>query len=94
MKESITITTTNMASAIEPAKSTTAHAPALISWATALALYNKLIGLATPGWMAEGLTLGSEQELKLALAFLFIAVSALAMGGLCDATLAQEGGAL
>ena len=67
---------------------------ALISWATALALYNKLIGLATPGWMAEGLTLGSEQELKLALAFLFIAVSALAMGGLCDATLAQEGGAL
>ena len=67
---------------------------ALISWATALALYNKLIGLATPGWMAEGLTLGSEQELKLALAFLFVAVSALAMGGLCDATMAQEGGAL
>ena len=67
---------------------------ALISWATALALYNKLIGLATPGWMAEGLTLGSEQELKLALAFLFVVVSALAMGGLCDATMAQEGGAL
>ena len=67
---------------------------ALISWATALALYNKLINLTTPGWMAEGLTLGSEQELKLALAFLFVAVSALAMGGLCDATMAQEGGAL
>ena len=66
----------------------------LISWATALALYNRLIGLATPGWMAEGLTLGSEQELKLALAFLFVAVSALAMGGLCDATMAQAGGAL
>ena len=67
---------------------------ALISWATALALYNRLIGLATPGWMAEGLTLGSERELKLALAFLFVAVSALAMGGICDMTLAQEGGAL
>ena len=67
---------------------------ALISWATALALYNKLINLTTPGWMAEGLTLGSEQELKLALAFLFVVVSALAMGGLCDATMAQEGGAL
>ena len=67
---------------------------ALISWATALSLYNRLITLATPGWMAEGLTLGSEQELKLALAFLFIVVSALAMGGICDMTLAQEGGAL
>ena len=66
----------------------------LISWATALALYNRLITLATPGWMAEGLTLGSEQELKLALTFLFVVVSALAMGGLCDATMAQEGGAL
>ena len=66
----------------------------LISWATALSLYNRLITLATPGWMAEGLTLGSEQELKLALTFLFIVVSALAMGGLCDANLAQEGGAL
>ena len=67
---------------------------ALISWATALALYNRLIGLATPGWMAEGLTLGSERELKLALTFLFVTVSALAMGGICDMTLAQEGGAL
>ena len=67
---------------------------ALISWATALALYNRLIGLATPGWMAEGLTLGSERELKLALTFLFVVVSALAMGGICDMTLAQEGGAL
>ena len=66
----------------------------LISWATALALYNRLIGLATPGWMAEGLTLGSERELKLALTFLFVVVSALAMGGICDMTLAQEGGAL
>ena len=66
----------------------------LISWATALALYNRLITLATPGWMAEGLTLGSEQELKLALTFLFVVVSALAMGGICDMTLAQEGGAL
>ena len=67
---------------------------ALISWATALSLYNRLITLATPGWMAEGLTLGSEQELKLALTFLFVVVSALAMGGICDMTLAQEGGAL
>ena len=67
---------------------------ALISWATALALYNRLIGLATPGWMAEGLTLGSERELKLALTFLFVTVSALAMGGICDMTLAMEGGAL
>ena len=66
----------------------------LISWATALSLYNRLITLATPGWMAEGLTLGSEQELKLALTFLFVVVSALAMGGICDMTLAQEGGAL
>ena len=66
----------------------------LISWATALSLYNRLIGLATPAWMAEGLTLGSERELKLALTFLFIVVSALAMGGICDMTLAQEGGAL
>ena len=78
-----------MATAIEPAKSTTAHA-----WAAPLRAYNRLIALATPGWMAEGLTLGSEQELKLALTFLFIVVSALAMGGLCDATMAQEGGAL
>ena len=83
-----------MASAIEPAKSTTAHAPALHIWAALLRAYNKLINLTTPGWMAEGLTLGSEQELKLALAFLFIVVSALAMGGICDMTLAQEGGAL
>ena len=67
---------------------------ALISWATALSLYNRLITLATPGWMAEGLTLGSERELKLALTFLFVTVSALAMGGICDMTLAQEGGAL
>ena len=82
--------------AIESRAVASAHetGTALISWATALSLYNRLIGLATPGWMAEGLTLGSEQELKLALAFLFIVVSALAMGGICDMTLAQEGGAL
>ena len=81
-----------MATAIEPAESTTAtttHA-----WAALLRAYNRLITLATPGWMAEGLTLGSEQELKLALTFLFVVVSALAMGGICDMTLAQEGGAL
>ena len=82
--------------AIESRAVASAHetGTALISWATALSLYNRLITLATPGWMAEGLTLGSEQELKLALAFLFIVVSALAMGGICDMTLAQEGGAL
>ena len=82
--------------AIESRAVASAHetGTALISWATALSLYNRLITLATPGWMAAGLTLGSEQELKLALAFLFIVVSALAMGGICDMTLAQEGGAL
>ena len=82
--------------AIESRAVASAHetGTALISWATALSLYNRLITLATPGWMAEGLTLGSEQELKLALAFLFVVVSALAMGGICDMTLAQEGGAL
>ena len=82
--------------AIESRAVASAHetGTALISWATALSLYNRLITLATPGWMAEGLTLGSEQELKLALALLFIVVSALAMGGICDMTLAQEGGAL
>ena len=82
--------------AIESRAVASAHetGTALISWATALSLYNRLITLATPGWMAEGLTLGSEQELKLALTFLFVVVSALAMGGICDMTLAQEGGAL
>ena len=94
MKESITITTTSLATAIEPAESTTTHAPALHVWAALLRAYNKLIGLATPGWMAEGLQLASERELKIGLAFLFVVVSALAMGGLCDATMAQEGGAL
>ena len=77
--------------AVAPAHET---GTALISWATALALYNRLITLATPGWMAEGLTLRDARELKLALTFLFVVVSALAMGGLCDATMAQEGGAL
>ena len=82
--------------AIESRAVASAHetGTALISWATALSLYNRLITLATPGWMAEGLTLGSERELKLALTFLFVVVSALAMGGICDMTLAQEGGAL
>ena len=82
--------------AIESRAVASAHetGTALISWATALSLYNRLITLATPGWMAEGLTLGSERELKLALTFLFVTVSALAMGGICDMALAQEGGAL
>ena len=65
-----------------------------ISWATALALYNRLLTLALPAWMAESLTLRTERELKQTLAFLSIVISLFIMAGLYNAILMQEGGAL
>ena len=65
-----------------------------ISWATALALYNRLLTLALPAWMAESLTLRTERELKQTLAFLCIVISLFILAGLYDVTLTQEGGAL
>ena len=65
-----------------------------ISWATALALYNRLLTLALPAWMAESLTLRTERELKHTLAFLCILLTAWLMAGLCETILTQEGGAL
>ena len=67
---------------------------ALISWATALALYNRLLTLALPAWMAESLTLRTERELKQTLAFLSIVISLFIMAGLYNMNLMQEGGAL
>ena len=66
----------------------------LISWATALALYNRLLTLALPAWMAESLTLRTERELKQTLLFLSIVISLFIMAGLYNMTLMQEGGAL
>ena len=66
----------------------------LISWAAALALYNRLLTLALPAWMAESLTLRTERELKQTLAFLCILLTAWVMAGLCETILTQEGGAL
>lgn len=66
----------------------------LISWATALALYNRLLTLALPAWMAESLTLRTERELKQTLAFLCIVISLFILAGLCETILTQEGGAL
>ena len=65
-----------------------------ISWATALAIYNRLLTLALPAWMAESLTLRTERELKQTLAFLCILLTAWVMAGLYNMTLTQEGGAL
>ena len=65
-----------------------------ISWATALAIYNRLLTLALPAWMAESLTLRTERELKQTLAFLCILLTAWVMAGLCETILTQEGGAL
>lgn len=65
-----------------------------ISWATALALYNRLLTLALPAWMAESLTLRTERELKQTLAFLCIVISLFILAGLYNMTLMQEGGAL
>lgn len=66
----------------------------LISWATALALYNRLLTLALPAWMAESLTLRTERELKQTLLFLSIVISLFILAGLYNTTLMQEGGAL
>ena len=66
----------------------------LISWATALALYNRLLTLALPAWMAESLTLRTERELKQTLLFLSIVISLFILAGLYNMTLMQEGGAL
>lgn len=66
----------------------------LISWATALAIYNRLLTLALPAWMAESLTLRTERELKQTLLFLSIVISLFIMAGLYNMTLMQEGGAL
>ena len=66
----------------------------LISWATALALYNRLLTLALPAWMAESLTLRTERELKQTLLFLSVVISLFIMAGLYNMTLTQEGGAL
>ena len=65
-----------------------------ISWATAIALYNRLLTLALPAWMAESLTLRTERELKQTLLFLSIVISLFIMAGLYNMTLMQEGGAL
>ena len=65
-----------------------------ISWATALTLYNRLLTLALPAWMAESLTLRTERELKQTLLFLSIVISLFIMAGLYNITLMQEGGAL
>ena len=65
-----------------------------ISWATALALYNRLLTLSLPAWMAESLTLRTERELKQTLLFLSIVISLFIMAGLCETILTQEGGAL
>lgn len=65
-----------------------------ISWATALALYNRLLTLALPAWMAESLTLRTERELKQTLLFLSVVISLFIMAGLYNMTLTQEGGAL
>ena len=65
-----------------------------ISWATALTLYNRLLTLALPAWMAESLTLRTERELKQTLAFLCILLTAFVMAGICQTILTQEGGAL
>lgn len=65
-----------------------------ISWATALALYNRLLTLALPAWMAESLTLRTERELKQTLLFLSVVISLFIMAGLYNMTLMQEGGAL
>ena len=66
----------------------------LISWATALAIYNRLLTLALPAWMAESLTLRTERELKQTLLFLSVVISLFILAGLYDVTLTQEGGAL
>ena len=65
-----------------------------ISWATALTLYNRLLTLALPAWMAESLTLRTERELKQTLLFLSIVISLFILAGLYNMTLMQEGGAL
>ena len=65
-----------------------------ISWATALALYNRLLTIALPAWMAEILTLRTERELKQTLLFLSVVISLFIMAGLYNMTLMQEGGAL
>ena len=65
-----------------------------ISWATALTLYNRLLALAIPAWMAESLTLRTERELKQTLLFLSIVISLFILAGLYNMTLMQEGGAL
>ena len=65
-----------------------------ISWATALALYNRLLTLALPAWMAESFTLRTERELKQTLLFLSVVISLFIMAGLCETILTQEGGAL
>ena len=65
-----------------------------ISWATALALYNRLLTLALPAWMAESLTLRTERELKQTLLFLSVVISLFIMAGLYNMNLMQEGGAL
>ena len=65
-----------------------------ISWATALALYNRLLTLALPAWMAESLTLRTERELKQTMLFLSVVISLFIMAGLYNMTLTQEGGAL
>ena len=65
-----------------------------ISWATALTLYNRLLTLALPAWMAESLTLRTARALKQTLAFLCILLTAWVMAGLCETILTQEGGAL
>ena len=65
-----------------------------ISWATALAIYNRLLTLALPAWMAESLTLRTERELKQTLLFLSVVISLFIMAGLYNMTLMQEGGAL
>ena len=66
----------------------------LIRWATALSLYNRLLTLALPAWMAESLTLRTERELKQTLLFLSVVISLFLMAGLYNMTLMQEGGAL
>ena len=65
-----------------------------ISWATALTLYNRLLTLALPAWMADSLTLRTERELKQTLLFLSVVISLFIMAGLYNMTLMQEGGAL
>ena len=65
-----------------------------ISWATALTIYNRLLTLALPAWMAESLTLRTERELKQTLLFLSVVISLFIMAGRNNMTLMQEGGAL